>query len=169
MSTTINVELSTRARGFIGSEGLRNRAGQTLRQWLHNAMLPTASERLAQQSLLGDLIPVEDDVPFLLEAVSMVLKRSVGELVEQWALEERGPLGVSAPERATSSLAPQTREKAGELLDLAETLLEESISDARRRLGSYSEGDEALKAAADVFAALRRVLGLALAESELPK
>jgi hypothetical protein len=52
------------------------------------------------------------------------------------------------------------RGKVIELLDLAETLFEETVADAQRRLESYPEGEEAERAAAELYRALRSVLGL---------
>jgi len=170
MRRLLFAELSPAAREALRrGAGQLNLGGQTLRQWLSTQVLLTVGSS-AQLSLLGEPIPVEEDVPLLLEGLSRVSNQRPDDLVEKWALDASAPEGRAEHQSHETSLLPEdARERSAELVDLAETLLEESISDARRRLGSYAEGDEALKAAAEVFAALRRVLGLVVAEVEEPK
>ena len=90
-------------------------------------------------------------------------RRTPDDLVEAWALEEptqeeRG--GQAQTTTPPVSLPEDVRGKVIELLDLAETLFEETVADAQRRLGSYPEGHEAERAAAELYRALRSVLGL---------
>jgi hypothetical protein len=119
--------------------------------------------RTQQASLFAETIPVDDDVPLLLEALARVTKKIPDDLVEAWALEEPASEKNTEQTAATMqsvNLPDEVRGQVAELLDLAETLFEETVSDAQRQLRHYPEGLEARKSAAEIYRALRRVLGL---------
>jgi hypothetical protein len=133
-----------------------------LRDWLVRSFLASRAGRSSQGSFLGTTIEVDDDVPLLLEALGRVTKRNPDELVEAWAIEEPGDdAPLDAETASVVQLSNDVRGKVAELLDLGETLFEDTVSDARRRLGSpYSDGDKAAQAGADLFKGLRALLGL---------
>jgi len=164
MARVIHAQLTPQAREVLRlRDGGINRAGRTLRDWLVHSFETTATSRAQQASLFAETIPVDDDVPLLLEALARVTRRTPDDLVEAWALEEptqeeRG--GQAQTTTSTVSLPDDVHGKVIELLDLAETLFEETVADAQRRLGSYPEGEEAERAAAELYRALRSVLGL---------
>ena len=164
MARVIHAQLTPQAREVLRlRDGGINRAGRTLRNWLVRSFETTATSRVQQASLFAETIPVDDDVPLLLEALARVTRRTPDDLVEAWALEEptqeeRG--GQAQTTTPPVSLPEDVRGKVIELLDLAETLFEETVADAQRRLGSYPEGQEAERAAAEIYRALRSVLGL---------
>src|SRR3989442_14119461 len=164
----LHVQLSPEATACLDTgPHRRNRAGRTLRDWLFRSFQASRVDRSSQSSFFGTIIEVDDDVPLLLEALGRVTKRNPDELVEAWALEaseEDGPT-VSAP-RTAVYVPADVRGKLAELLDLGETLFEETVADARRRLGSYPEGERATRVGADVFRGLRALLSLSPAESE---
>ena len=165
MARVIHAQLTPQAREVLRlRDGGINRAGRTLRDWLVHSFETTATSRAQQQaSLFAETIPVDDDVPLLLEALARVTRQTPDDMVEAWALEEP-PQEERAEQAQTTtrpvSLPEDVRGKVIELLDLAETLFEETVADAQRRLGSYPEGQEAESAAADLYRALRSVLGL---------
>jgi hypothetical protein len=164
MTRTLHVSLSTEARETLRQSMARaNRAGQTLRDWLVRSFEATATSRAQQASLFAETIPVDDDVPLLLEALARVTRRTPDDLVEAWALEEPTQEERAGQAQTTTppvSLPEDVRGKVSELLDLVETLFEETIADAQRRLGGYPEGQEAERAAAELYRALRSVLAL---------
>jgi hypothetical protein len=164
MARVIHAQLTPQAREVLRlRDGGINRAGRTLRDWLVHSFETTATSRAQQASLFAETIPVDDDVPLLLEALARVTRRTPDDLVEAWALEEPAQeerVGQAQTTTRPVSLPEDVRGKVTELLDLAETLFEETISDAQRRLGSYPEGQEAESAAAELYRALRSVLGL---------
>ena len=156
------VELSGEAeRALKEAQSGRNRAGRTLRDWLVRSFQASRGVRSSQTSLFGTTIEVDEDVPLLLEALGRVTKRNPDELVEAWTLE--APDDDSAVDAETASvvqLSDDVRGKVAELLDLGETLFEEIVSDARRKLGSYPDGDKAAGVGADLFKGLRTLLGM---------
>ena len=164
MARVIHAQLTPQAREVLRlRDGGINRAGRTLRDWLVHSFETTATSRAQQASLFAETIPVDDDVPLLLEALARVTRRTPDDLVEAWALEEPAQEERAGQAQTTPppvSLPDDVRGKVIELLDLAETLFEETIADAQRRLGSYLEGQEAERAAAEIYRALRNVLGL---------
>lgn len=159
----LHVQLSPEAKASLEAGAFRrNRAGRTLRDWLVRSFQASRGTRSSQTSIFGTTIEVDDDVPLLLEALGRVTKRNPDELVEGWALETPGDDAAADPETATEvQLSGDVRGKVAELLDLAETLFEETVSDARRKLGSsYSEGYKAAQVGAELFKGLRALLGL---------
>ena len=164
MARVIHAQLTPQAREVLRlRNGGINRAGRTLRDWLVHSFETTVTSRAQQASLFAETIPVDDDVPLLLEALARVTRRTPDDLVEAWALEEPAPKEKAGQAQTTMrpvSLPEDVSGKVTELLDLAETLFEETIADAQRRLGSYPEGQEAESAAAELYRALRSVLGL---------
>jgi hypothetical protein len=119
------------------------------------------SAQSSQTSIFGTTIEVDDDVPLLLEALGRVTKRAPDELVEGWALETAAAADAHMERAPQAQLSDEVRGKLAELLDLGETLFEETVSDAQRKIGSsYAEGDKAARAGADLFSALRRLLDL---------
>ena len=164
MARVIHAQLTPQAREVLRlRDGGINRAGRTLRDWLVHFFETTATSRAQQASLFAETIPVDDDVPLLLEALARVTRRTPDDLVEAWALEEPAPEERTGQVKTMTppvSLPDDVRGKVLELLDLVETLFEETIADAQRRLGSYPEGQEAESAAAELYRALRSVLGL---------
>ena len=159
----LHVQLSPEAKAALEPSAYRrNRAGRTLRDWLVRSFQASRGTRSSQTSIFGTTIEVDDDVPLLLEALGRVTKRNPDELVDAWALES--PADDATTEAETGwglQLAGDVRGKVAELLDLGETLFEETVSDARRKLGSpYSEGDNAAQVGADLFKGLRALLGL---------
>jgi hypothetical protein len=164
MARVIHAQLTPQAREVLRlRDGSINRAGRTLHDWLVHSFETTATSRAQQASLFAETIPVDDDVPLLLEALARVTRRTPDDLVEAWALEEPTQEERAGQAQTTTwpvSLSDAVRGKVIELLDLAETLFEETVADAQRRLGSYPEGQEAESAAAELYRALRSVLGL---------
>ncbi len=160
---TLHVNLSPQALANIEATSReRNRSGLTLREWLVRAFESVMSTRFDQPTLFTEAIVVDDDVPLLLETLARVAERDPNHLVEAWALEE--PSSEQVPAETAMHPRPVTLPdevlgKVAELLDIEETLFEETVSDARRRLGGYPEGKEAEKSATEVFRALRRLLG----------
>src|SRR5262252_6164372 len=130
MTRTLHVSLSTEARETLRQSTTRaNRAGQTLRDWLVRSFEATTTSRAQQASLFAETIPVDDDVPLLLEALARVTRRTPDDLLEAWALEE--PIAEEKAGQAQTTTQPvslpeDVRGKVIELLDLAETLFEET-------------------------------------------
>jgi len=59
------------------------------------------------------------------------------------------------------SISEESLGKVAHILDLGETLFERTVADAQQKLGgSYPEGEKAAQAGAEVFRALRLLLGL---------
>jgi hypothetical protein len=161
MSRVIHVALSAEARDAIRGQNRRlNRAGRSLRDWLVHFFETAAPARMAQVSLFSEPIEVGDDVPLLLATVSHITARPADELVEAWALEESS-VGTGAKMDSTEEstwLPGDVRNRAAELLDLAETLFEETISDVEQRFGGYPQGKQAGGSAAEIYRALRSLL-----------
>jgi hypothetical protein len=80
--------------------------------------------------------------------------------VQSWALEAPPEGRALELPPAEVELPAQTRGKVAELLELGETLFEETVADARRKLGSYPEADEAAHVGANIFKGLRALLGM---------
>jgi len=164
MARVIHAQLTPQAREALRlRNSSTNRAGWTLRYWLIRSFEATATSQDQQASLFAETIPVDDDVPLLLEALARVTRRTPDDLVEAWALEEPAPEERTGQVKTMTppvSLPDDVRGKVSELLDLAETLFEETVADAQRRLESYPEGEEAERASAELYRALRSVLGL---------
>jgi hypothetical protein len=164
MARVIHAQLTPEAREAIRrGDGKVNRAGRTLREWLARSFETVASSRAQQGSLFGEAISVDDDVPLLLEALAQVTERTPDDLVEAWALE--GPRSLKDQHQSVSpvqsaQLPDDIRGKVSELLDLAETLFDETVADGKRRLGGYSAADEASKSAREIYRALRKILDL---------
>ena len=162
MPRTIHAQLTPQAREVIRSgDGRANRAGRTLRQWLAHSFDAAISSRGHQGSLFGETISVDDDVPLLLEALARVTEKSPDDLVEAWALEEPGlPRdGEQSGSSVVSAHLPDNlRGKIAELLDLAETLFEETVSDVGQRFGPYPQGKQAGASAAEIYCAIRSLL-----------
>ncbi len=164
MARVIHAQLTPQAREALRlRNSSTNRAGWTLRDWLIRSFEATATLRDQQASLFAETIPVDDDVPLLLEALARVTRRTPDDLVETWAIEEPTQEERAGQAQTTTppvSLPDEVCGKVAELLDLVETLFEETVADAQRQLGSYPEGQEAERAAAEIYRALRSVLGL---------
>lgn len=164
MARVIHAQLTPEARAALRlRDGTTNRCGRTLRDWLVRSFEATASSRTQQASLFAETIAVDDDVPLLLEALARVTRKTPDDLVEAWALEE--PISEKETEQTdvtapSASLPDEVQGQIAELLDLVETLFEETVMDAQRRLRHYPEGLEARRSAAEIYRALRRVLGL---------
>ena len=118
-----------------------------------------------QPTLFSTQIEVDDELPLLLDALARVSKKRPEELVEAWALDESrtktdGPrIEVAA---AAPAFSPEVRPRVAELLDIAQTLFEETVADAERRLGGYPSGRAAEQSAVAIYDGLRRLLGLSL-------
>ena len=164
MTRNIRVLLSEEARQRLSEgDGRTNRAGRTLRDWLVNTFETKTYKGLEQAHLFGATLVVDNDVPLLLEALTRVTQRKPDDLVEAWALEEPGPpregeQSVSAV--SSVHLPDDARGKITELLDLAETLFDETVTDGKRRLGDYPAAEEAGKSAREIYRALRKILDL---------
>lgn len=141
-----------------------SRTGPALREWLLRRFERTADFGALTPSLFSTPVEVEADVPLLVTALSVLTGLSVEELIDAWASEPEDD-GASDAAPATEprgdGLAPATLGRVAQILDLGETLVEETVADARQRVGTnYPEGAEALKASAEVFGALRILVGL---------
>jgi hypothetical protein len=163
---TLHVHLSDEAGANLDGSTRQNRAGQTLRDWLIQSFYEMGIVTDSTPTLFGVSIEVEREVPALLEALSRITFRTPDELVESWLMEPQRE-GVQNVKRdipsaaETAVLSEETLGKAAYILDLGETLAEEALADARRRLdNSYPEGEQAAKALSEVFSALRELLGL---------
>src|SRR5262249_8765622 len=136
MARVIHAQLTPQAREVLRlRDGGINRAGRTLRDWLVHSFETTATSRAQQASLFAETIPVDDDVPLLLEALARVTRRTPDDLVEAWALEEPAPKEKAGQAQTTTrpvSLPEDVSGKVTELLDLVETLFEETIADVQR-------------------------------------
>ncbi len=165
----LHVQLSSEAKASLEARAFRrNRAGRTLRDWLVRSFQVSRGTRSSQTSIFGTTIEVDEDVPLLLEALGRVTKQSPDNLVEGWALETPGDADIKdATPTAVVHLSDDVRGKLAELLDLGETLFEETVSDARRKLGPYPEVDKAGHAGADIFKGLRTILGISGPESDV--
>jgi len=157
----IHIPLSSAARDSVG-EGQRNQAGKSLRDWLISSLrVVFGPSKIEQPTLFGTTLAVEDDVPVLLGVLGRESDRSTEDLVEAWALEapSANELETSAPKATTSTRSSNDVEReAFELIDLAETLFEETISDVEQRFGAYPQGKQAGASAAEIYRALRSLL-----------
>ena len=164
MARVIHAQITPEARAVLRlRDDATNRCGRTLRDWLLRAFDAVAPSSTQQGSLFAETISVDDEVPLLLEALARVAKKTPDDLVETWLLEEPVSEKRTEPTKTTVQsirLPDDVRGQIAELLDLAETLFEETVLDAQRRLKSYPEGLEAERSAAEIYRALRSVLGL---------
>jgi hypothetical protein len=160
------VHLSAEAASYLQPDIKRNRAGETLRDWLIRTFESAGNFSEAAPSLFGTTIEVEDEIPLLLEALSRVTYRTPDDLIEAWVLEPPREESQNVEQQSYSQHEPtalneEVLGKVAYVLDLGETLFEEAMADARRRLGgSYPEGEQAAQALSDVFKALRTLLCL---------
>ena len=163
---TLHVNISSEAVAFLDASSRgRNRAGRSLRDWLVRSFLASETDLPSQTSFFGTTIEVDDDVPLLLEAAGRRTKRNPNDLVEAWALEAPSEYGTANSTDMPLQIPSEVGGKLAELLDLGETLFEETVADARRKLRSYPEGEKAAQAGAQIFTGLRVLLGL-LPDSE---
>ena len=159
---------------FVGSDSEvlsrlleQDRSGRlntmSLREWLLDRLEASDPLPLGQPQLFAHPLPVDRDIPYLLGSLSRTTKKPPEALVEAWATGESRPEGAEVhggPTEAASTPLNETRDKVVELLDIAQTLFEETVADAARRLDGYSEGRAAEQTAVEIYDGLRRVLGL---------
>lgn len=165
MSQPIYVTLNTEA-----AERCRLHSTASLRAWLlreYETHCPAASQTA---TLFSTALEVEADVPLLLAALSLLTGRSADDLVETWALQ-LPPEPIAATPAPTAppalTLSEERLGQLAELLDLGETLFEQTIAEARQRLdGDYPDSEQAEAAMAQLFHALRVLLKLAPAQGQ---
>jgi hypothetical protein len=172
MPRTIHVTLSGDAAARYEARVKQNlEAARSLRAWLLRAFADFGVMKPEAPSLFSTPIKVDDDLPPLLEALSLVTNRTRDELVEAWLLEapqdeytERKISESSRPvDNGSSSikLSAETLEKLAEILAMGETLFEWAVEDARGKLGGeYPDGEEVLKTNAEIYRGIRALLGL---------
>jgi hypothetical protein len=139
----------------------RNAYGESLAQWLCAKLEKSDEWAWAQDNLFRDAIVITGLERDLLHLGTRILGTSVEQLISAWAQSKspsetttRGALGDVVP------LTGDASDKAAELLDLAETLAEESLAAARDQLGGFPAGDEAERSLRDIFRKLRQQLKL---------
>jgi hypothetical protein len=160
---TIQVNLSRDAKKALASTAPgRNGAGVALRDWVIRRFECSVTPRALDAPLFATTVEVADDVPLLLEALARVTGETQDELIEAWAHEPMPSEPEQPPEQPatcdTGSLPEDTRAKLIELLDLAETLFEETVSDVEQRFGPYPQGKQAGASAEEIYRALRSLL-----------
>jgi hypothetical protein len=124
--------------------------------------------------MFGTEVSVDDDIPALLLAVAHATQRTPEALLVDWARDRQvepgkhrvgdADVGVELP--PTNDQLPTTNDqgavgdsRAGsDLLDVLQTLIEELVDDAERRLGTYPEGRHALASAEQLFDRLRQLI-----------
>ena len=166
MSRLVHLMLSTAAQEAIRQGGSRrNRVGRSLRDWLAHAYAQANAEPLYPPTLFTSALLLDDDIPPLLEAASRASSRRPENLIEAWVLEEPDPNASAGPpdDGANSGVLPDDLSgRVAELLGIAQTLFEETVADADRRLGGYAAGRAAEQSAVGIYNGLRRFLGLPL-------
>jgi len=178
MPRTIHVTLSSDAAARYEAGVKENpEAINSLRAWVLRAFANRGVMKPEAPSLFSAPIEVDDDLPPLLEALSLVTNRRRDELVEAWLLEtyqdeftER-KISESAGSADNGSLptrlSAEKLEKLTEILAMGETLFEWAVEDARGKLGGeYPDGEEALKTNAEIYRGIRALLGLQTADTK---
>jgi len=164
MTKTVHAQISVDAASRLRPEPpCKNSSGETLHDWLIRAFDSMNISGSSHPSLFGTCVEVEDDVPTLLGALARLTNQSVDEMVEAWLLDSYRPAmhSVEAPSGKSVGVSDEKLGKVAHVLDLGETLFERTVADAREKLGgSYPEGEKVAQASAEVFRALRVLLGL---------
>jgi hypothetical protein len=167
----LHVNLSADAANVLRGSGSRNANGVSLHSWLTRSFATLASG-MSNPSLFAETLQVDDDVPLLLEALATVTGQKTDELVEAWLMQPPGSeagTGDPATVEEHGALPDETIGKIADVLDMGETLFEETVCDARRKLGgSYPDGDRAARTGAEVFRALRLLVGIPTADDDQP-
>ena len=156
----LHVSLSPEAKERL--VGYRSASGKTLRQSLICSMQSEGIATTTHPSLFSTAIEVDDDVPAIIGAVSMLTNRSVEELVETWLLEDPASVSSAAgasEASAASELSEAVLGKVAQVLDLGETLIEQGFNQQRAGC-SADELKSVANATAEMFRALRLLLGL---------
>jgi hypothetical protein len=160
--TELHVSVSNEAKQF--HTGHQNRAGLTLRDWLIRALETSGVASTTHPSLFGTTFEVDKDVPAIIGAFSLITNRSLEEILESWLMEEPASLEQGGnnrpPMTQPTELPDEVLSKVAQILDLGETLFEETIADAKRKIGTYPEGEKVAQTSSEVFRALRLLLGL---------
>lgn len=172
MPRTIHVTLSSDAAARYEAGVKQNpEAARSLRAWLLRAFADFGVMKPEAPSLFSAPIEVDNDLPPLLEALSLVTNRTRDELVEAWLLEtpqdeftERKiceSAGSADNGSSPINLTAEKLEKLRGILAMGETLFEWAIEDARGKLGGeYPDGEEALKTNAEIYRGIRALLGI---------
>jgi hypothetical protein len=157
-SRTIYVNLSREAAARLASVKEEGVTARSLRNWLIRNFESSTFSQTTQRSLFATEIEVDEDVPLLIEALSRVTNRTPDDLIDAWIREPQPEDSEPSPNRNTVGFPADTRGRLIELLDLAETLFEETISDVEQRFGAYPQGNQAEASAAEIYRALRLLL-----------
>jgi hypothetical protein len=172
MPRTIHITLGSDAAARYEAGVKQNpEAARSLRAWLLRAFSDLGVMKPEAPSLFSTPIEVDDDLPPLLEALSLVTNRTRDELVDAWLLET--PQDEFAEQKISESagsadngssptrLSMEKLEKLAGILAMGETLFEWAVKDAQEKLGGeYPDGEEALKTNAEIYRGLRALLGL---------
>lgn len=166
-SQILHVNLSYEAAGRL--DGIRNANGQTLRDWVLNALHRSVEPCLTRASLFSTSLEVEPDVPVLIGAYAQVVSCTPEQIVEAWlmdpAIEAEAQAASVFVSCSSKHLTDETLGNIAQALDMGEILLEVFAADMRRKLGSYAEGDKAAQTMSEIFRALRLYVGLAASDT----
>src|SRR4030095_1019098 len=172
MPRTIHCPVSSGAAARYEAGVKQNpEVAKSLRAWLLHAYADRGVMKLEAPNLFSVPIEVDDDLPPLLEALSLVTSRTRDELVEAWLTEapqdefaeRKISESAGSADNGSSSikLSVETLEKLAGILAMGETLFEWAVKDAREKLGGeYPDGEEALKTNAEIYRGIRALLGL---------
>lgn len=164
MMKTVHAQISVEAaRRLLPEPPCKNSSGETLHDWVIRAFESMNIPGGSHPSLFGTCVEVEEDVPTLLGAFARLTNQSVDEIVEAWLLDSYRPAAHSEKNSTGRSdgIPEEVLGKVAHILDLGETLFERTVADAQQKLGgSYPEGEKVSQASAEVFRALRALLGL---------
>jgi hypothetical protein len=161
--TQLHVSISAKAKQYYA--GNKNRAGETLRDWLIRSIESSGLATTTNPALFSAAFEVDEDVPAILGSFSLATNRNLEEIIESWLMEDPSSRGLRntshSPASAPAGLSNETLGKAAQILDLVETLFEQTIADAQQKLGgNYPESERVARASAEVFRGLRELLGL---------
>jgi hypothetical protein len=140
MARVIHAQLTPQAREVLRlRDGGINRAGRTLRDWLVHSFETTATSRDQQASLFAETIPVDDDVPLLLEALARVTRRTPDDLVEAWALEEPTPEESAGQAQTTTRPVSLPDDMRGKVIELPRPCRDPFRGDGSGRTAAVGE------------------------------
>jgi hypothetical protein len=159
---SLHVQLSPEAANCLDSKSPnRNLAGETLAQWLIRSFESQEVRRLFHPSLFSRTIEVDEQTPLLLEAMTRIQNTTPEALIESWLMETPRQSDVFPASEGVGVISDDSLGKMAMILDLGETLFEQTIADAQEKLGgSYPESVNVAQASGKVFKALRGLLGL---------
>ena len=160
---TLHVQLSDEAMsGLVAGNPSRNRAGETLHDWIIRSFDSIHTQHLFNPTLFGAAFEVERETPLLLEALAQVQNATPEAIIEAWLLQPHTQQEAAvSPGNNGVGLDEATQGKLAEIIDLGETLFESMVHHAQHKLGGeYPEGEKAAQTSAELFHSMRVLIGL---------